>query len=79
MTDFLLNLLAIFCYIYAAIWQSLHITQKVRASRYTILAVGLLAVILHGFLLHHWIDVGRGQNLTLFNMFSFQEYVIVGI
>jgi ABC-type uncharacterized transport system permease subunit len=44
---------------------------RVRATRirYT-LVVSVLAVVLHGLLLHHWIDVGGLQNLSAANLFS---------
>ena len=35
-----------------------------------ILLIAAIALIEHAWLLHHWIDLGRGQNLSFFNMLS---------
>lgn len=37
---------------------------------------GFFAVVLHGYLLHDWIDIGVGQNLTFFNMLSLALWLV---
>lgn len=44
--------------------------------RLLLLTVGLSAVLLHGFLLYHWIDQSAVQNLSLVNMLSFVIWLI---
>jgi len=41
-----------------------------RTARWGILGLATLAVILHGALLHRWIDHQSGQNLNTFNILS---------
>jgi len=76
MSHTLLNLIAMLLYFIAASVQGLGLKGRLSSSKTVVLLAGGFAVILHGYLLHHWIDVGVGQNLTSFNMLSLVAWLI---
>lgn len=45
-------------------------------SRNWVLFLGFLAIVLHATLLHSWIDVDTGQNLTRFNILSLVAWLV---
>ena len=45
-------------------------------SRHWVLFLGFLAIVLHAALLHGWIDVDMGQNLTRFNILSLVAWMV---
>lgn len=57
-------------YFTASGMQALIMLKKLAAKPIWCGVVGGVAIILHAFLLHRWIDVGTGQNLTFFNTLS---------
>lgn len=62
---------SIISYLLATLFQIFRLCGARKSVRRSmILALVFLAVILHANLLYHWIDVGSGQNLTLFNLLS---------
>lgn len=40
------------------------------------LIIGFVAVLFHTVLLYHWIDVGIGQNLSIFNLLSLVAWLV---
>lgn len=75
MNIMIIALVTILFYATATVWQCLHFTRKVTVSR-GVLGLGLAAVLLHAILLYRWIDVGIGQNLTFFNLFSLVTWLV---
>lgn len=50
--------------------QALIMLKKPQIKASWVCVISLLAIIIHAVLLHRWIDVGAGQNLTFFNTLS---------
>ena len=71
-----LSTIAIAFYAGASLLQSLRLCDRVQRAKYGLLLLGFLAVVAHGVLLHRWIDVAGGQNLTLFNMLSIIVWLV---
>lgn len=78
MMNTLLALSTILIYGLSTAWQGLYITRNsmVPLPSQGVFYLGIVAVILHSILLHHWIDTGVGQNLTFFNLFSLVAWLV---
>jgi len=70
----LLSIFTIFCYSGAGILSA--ISERVQRLRISTLLLGIAAVIFHGLLLHHWIDIFPGQNLASVNMLSLMVWML---
>lgn len=66
----LLSLATTVLYWGAAIWQGLIIFGRIQPSKITWWVLSMSAFASHLFLLHHWIDVGNLQNLSVINVLS---------
>ncbi len=67
------NLLAafvVFFYGMATLFQYVDLRNDQKRYAPWLLLIAVVALVEHAWLLHHWIDLGRGQNLSFFNMFS---------
>lgn len=71
-----LSVLAIFFYAFATIAQGLARVDKLSPNKKWFWLSGFAAVLVHAYLLHHWIDVSGGQNLTSLNMLSLALWLI---
>lgn len=76
MTNILMPIVTILLYLAAACSQLLGLAGKWRYNKTVVWLLGCVAVILHGDLLHHWIDVSGGQNLALVNMLSLVGWLV---
>tara|TARA_R110000868_G_scaffold84822_6_gene238951 strand:- start:20837 stop:21631 length:795 start_codon:yes stop_codon:yes gene_type:complete len=63
-------IIAIIIYCGAAFLQAVSLAGKLQPNKPGLLVGGLIAVFIHAWLLHVWIDVAHGQNLNVFNMMS---------
>ncbi len=61
---------AVFFYFIAALMQILRMRGNQNSALKFSFILGLLGLITHAYLLHQWIDVPGGQNLTFFNALS---------
>ncbi len=50
--------------------QGFRFTGRLQRERWLVLVAGLMAATAHAWLLHRWIDVQGGQNLSFFNVLS---------
>lgn len=66
----LLAIPVICLYMSAALLQCLDLKNDREFFKSWVLVFGALALVLHAWMLHDWIDLGRGQNLSFFNMLS---------
>ena len=57
-------------YIIAILCQLQNLYKRRKTYTYLTWLLGLLAISLHGWLLHQWIDLPIGQNLTFLNILS---------
>lgn len=71
-----LNSMASLIYTIAATLQGFNLTRRWQLSRWWVLLLGTIAVLMHGQLLHHWIDVAGGQNLSALNMLSLLTWLV---
>lgn len=76
MTNLPAALAAILLYLAAPCYQWLGFARKWRYHKTVALTLGGGAVIIHGYLLHRWIDVAGGQNLALVNMLSLVGWLV---
>lgn len=65
-----LALVTTLLYFAAATLQGLRMANKARNWNKAAFFLSFIAILLHAFLLHNWIDVSTGQNLTFFNTLS---------
>jgi len=65
-----ISLIAMALYLVTALKQFFVLRGQLAHSKAWLNRLGFPAVVLYAYLLHLWIDVGPGQNLTFFNMFS---------
>jgi ABC-type uncharacterized transport system permease subunit len=72
----MLAVVSTFLYLYATFVQGMRLKGRWSNYRFIFLALGYLAIVAHADLLHHWIDVGGGQNLSLFNLFSLISWLV---
>lgn len=72
----LLSFITIIFYGIATIWQAVLSNKSYTKLAYGSWVLGVLAVILHAALLHRWIDVNAGQNLTPFNLVSLVDWLV---
>lgn len=56
--------------------QGLSLFNCMRHTKLWLVLLGFAAVAIHALLLHHWIDLTTGQNLTAFNMLSLVVWLI---
>lgn len=66
---------SVILYLAAVVWQCARV-KSANVSKHGLVVLSLLAIAAHGMLLHQWIDLSTGQNLTLFNMFSLTAWMI---
>ena len=66
----------ILSYFVAAGLQLVGLKRNIHFSRGWFYATSAIAIVLHGYYLHHWIDVAGGQNLYIFNMISLLVWLI---
>lgn len=71
-----LSLITILAYLVAWLTQVICWRTPQRISRAWFFIIAFIAVITHGCLLHWWIDIPAGQNLTYFNMFSLIVWLV---
>jgi ABC-type uncharacterized transport system permease subunit len=71
-----LSFSAAFFYLLGATFQWLHLSSKITFSKFKLMAIGLLASLLHSYLLYRWIDTPAGQNLCLSYLFSLVCWLI---
>lgn len=76
MTDPQIALITVFSYFIACIWQWQRLNSNVAQGKWIFKLISLIAIGLHGTLLHHWIDIAHGQNLTSFNMLSLAFWLV---
>lgn len=79
----LLEAIPVSLYLIAAFFQLLKLAGRVDFKKNLLLALGLLAVIMHAWVLYRWIDlypvivgVGGGQNLSALNMLSLLFWLV---
>lgn len=77
MDNSILAFLALLFYGIATLWQSIYFKRKVLVSGNRPFIIGFFAVFVHAVLLYHWIDVGVGQNLSIFNLLSLVAWLVV--
>lgn len=61
---------AILCYLTAILAQRVSLLHSSLLTKLLGNSSALVALVVHGMLLHQWIDIGAGQNLTALNLFS---------
>ncbi len=71
-----LSFLAILFYGIAAISQSLSFARQTVPRLAWLWFFGFAAVLVHGILLYHWIDLGPGQNLSFYNLLSLVTWLV---
>ncbi len=76
MDMFTLVILATVLYGMAASAQYLGLREGYSWAKVSMLALGFVAIALHGLLLHQWIDLSAGQNLTIPNLFSLLMWLV---
>lgn len=76
MQTILMILASIGLYGTAAGVQACGMRSQTIKSRNWVLILGFIAVLLHAGLLHNWIDVDAGQNLTRFNILSLVAWLV---
>lgn len=52
------------------------LVRRPEAPKLGLLAMGLVAAILHGWLLYHWVHTGTGRDLGLFNVGSMVTWIM---
>lgn len=68
--------IAIMAYLGAATVQCLELGGKIAQPKPWIVLLGVVAVCLHGMLLHRWIDIQAQQNLNFFNLLSLSAWLV---
>lgn len=63
-------------YASASLAQGLSLFNRIKGTKIWMVLLGFVAVALHALLLHHWIDLVSGQNLTVFNMLSLVVWLV---
>lgn len=71
-----LSFLSLFFYGFATLAQGLGVAGKWPRGKNWFWLSGFAAVLVHAYLLHHWIDISIGQNLTFLNMLSLALWLI---
>lgn len=71
-----LIILTLAAYLGVSDYLALGLLGRLKTRQGIVLGVGALAVVLHGALLHQWIDTPTGQNLSFFNMASMIAWLI---
>ncbi len=66
-------------YCAAASLQALRLVGRLNSCKPGLLVFGFTAVLLHAYLLHRWVDVANGQNLSLFNLLSTLMWLVAVI
>ena len=69
-TLILLSILVVLLYGLASGLQARNVFASSPYSQWIISFLGAVAILLHGVLLHHWIDMPQGQNLSPTTLFS---------
>lgn len=72
-------ILTILLYFTACGMQTLRLARHLEGAAVSISILSVCAIILHAFLLHHWIDLPDGQNLTFFNTLSQVLWITAGV
>lgn len=72
----IISFISIFVYFAASLLQGLAMGGYFRRAKPWVLLLGLIAVCLHGLLLHEWIDITAGQNLNFLNLFSLAAWLV---
>jgi len=67
---------AVAAYSVGTLLQGVSITRPFSHDKFLVLLFGFLAIVLHGALLHRFIDGVAGQNLNVLNMFSLSAWLI---
>jgi len=67
---------AIFFYLTAVLTQLFAVYGAMRHARAWLLFLGGIAVCLHAVVLHAWIDLSVGQNITVINMMSLVSWLV---
>ncbi|MEM1244294.1 MAG: cytochrome c biogenesis protein CcsA [Pseudomonadota bacterium] len=75
----LLSIITIILYCTAAGLQLGRLLGRLPQSKIWLWVIGLLAIIIHAYLLHRWIDIGNMQNLSLFTVYSQVTWIIAVI
>lgn len=70
------NAVAVVFYLLAVWMQLMTLASKLSSPKVCFLTTGLIALVTHAWLLHHWTDVSMGQNLTFLNMLSLVLWLI---
>lgn len=76
MNNWILAFLALLFYGIATVWQSTYFKRRVLIPGKGPLISGFAAVFIHTILLYHWIDIGIGQNLSVFNLLSLVIWLV---
>jgi len=71
-----ISIFTIILYLGASLVQLLRTQGVVKRGRRLSLLLAFAAVCLHSLLLHEWIDIGNGQNLSIFNMLSLSAWLV---
>jgi ABC-type uncharacterized transport system permease subunit len=65
-----LDVIAVISYLIATLLQARNLLTPSLAKKLAVVFLGILAIGLHGWLLHLWIDLPEGQNLSAENLLS---------
>lgn len=68
--------LTILLYMSASIVQALTMQGLFSRARSPMMLLAFIAVVAHGLLLHEWIDIPSGQNLSVLNMLSLCAWLV---
>ncbi len=71
-----LAIIAIFFYVVAWLLQLRVLRLRLLSQQCAVLGFSFIAIIVHAYLLHHWIDVHKLQNLNIFNMLSLDIWLV---
>ena len=71
-----LSIIAVFFYSLGSLQQSVAIGVRQNWGRAGVLLLGLVACVIHAYLLHAWIDIVQGQNLDMLNMLSLMCWLL---
>jgi ABC-type uncharacterized transport system permease subunit len=73
---FVIAVTACLFYLGALLLQWFRMTRGKTISSQYLQGLFFIAIILHGYLLYKWIDIGIGQNLSRYNLFSLVAWLI---
>ena len=76
MANSFLSITTVSFYLAAIALQLLNLLDKQRIKKSLILLIGFIAMSAHAWLLHRWIDIAVGQNLTFLNVFSLITWLV---